>query len=469
NKLLLDLNAAKKEVLKAKEENRLERNSLAEQVQELEDKLKSSNLQLVETKKQFDETKKQMAKREFDFANTIQSLEEDAQVAQEALREASLGKLPAIPFVNEMEQNLEDSENRIQELSQRFDLEQSRASEVIDGLKVELDNAVLRQKRAMEQLSRRELELKGKDEELNLVLDEKQKLKEELEVVKVIAGQLQDLNQVLEETKDAQNKNNINTDEVVLSLRDELNKVKVELVFEREENERIQAGAALEIASLEEQLVQTHNKLLSEQESLVNQTDESQDLVLDLKSELDKAREEIARMKTAGLGESVETRQAVSQLQEALGTIRILQESLDEAESYNAEVDNLKAELADAMSKQIETLQVNEAEKEKLLSNISDLEAELMIMREEGKGASLETKKMVARLNEDLKVSQKEITALQKRLENSDDSSITAVVLIEEELLEANAVNADLRAQLESLQDEKTRTIDLLEKELAAA
>ena len=41
---------------------------------------------------------------------------------------------------------------------------------------------------------------------------------------------------------------------------------------------------------------------------------------------------------------------------------------------------------------------------------------------------------------------------------------VTAVVLIEEELLEANAVNADLRAQLESLQDEKTRTIDLLEK-----
>ena len=149
----------------------------------------------------------------------------------------------------------------------------------------------------------------------------------------MIAGQLQDLNQVLEETKDAQNKNNINTDEVVLSLRDELNKVKVELVFEREENERINAEAALEIASLEEQLVQTHNKLLSEQENLVNQTDESQDLVLDLKSELDKAREEIARMKTAGLGDSVETRQAVSQLQEALGTIRILKESLDEAES----------------------------------------------------------------------------------------------------------------------------------------
>ncbi len=467
NKLLLDLNSAKKEVLQAKEENRLERNALAEQVQELEDKLKSSNLQLVETKKQFDENKKQMAKREFDFANTIQSLEEDAQVAQEALREASLGKLPAIPFVNEMEQNLEDSENRIQELSRRFDLEQARATEVIDGLKVELDNAVLRQKRAIEQLSRRELELKGKEEELNLVLDEKQKLGEELEVVKVIAGQLQDLNQVLEETKDAQNKNNLNTDEVVLSLRDELNRAKVELVFEREENERIQSDAALEIASLEEQLVQTHNKLLSEQENLVNQTDESQDLVLDLKSELDKAREEIARMKTAGLGESVATSQAVSQLQEALGTIRILQESLDEAEMYNAEIDNLRSELADAMTKQIETIQENDSEKEKLLSNISDLEAELMIMREEGKGATLETKKMVAKLNQDLKVSQEEITELQKRLENSDDASITAFVLMEEELLEENAANADLRAQLESLQDEKSRTIELLEKELS--
>ena len=469
NKLLLDLNAAKKEVMKAKEGNRLERNSLAEKVQELEDQLKSSNLELVKTKNQFDDTQKQMAKREFDFANTIQSLEEDAQMAQEALREASLGKLPAIPFVNEMEQNLEDSETRIQELSARFESEQSRATDVIDGLKIELDNAVLRQKRALEQLSRRELELKGKDEELNLVLDEKQNLKEELEVVKVIAGQLQDLNQVLEETKSAQNKNNINTDEVVLSLRDELNKVKVELVFEREENEKTQAEAALQIANLEEQLVGTHNKLLSEQENLVNQTDESQDLVLDLKSELDKAREEIARMKNAGLGESVETRQAVSQLQEALGTIRILKESLEEAESYNLEVDNLRAELADAMSTQINTIQSTEADKGKLVGQISDLEAELMIMREEGKGASLERKKMVAQLNKDLKSSQEEISKLQKRVENSDDSSITAVVAVEEELLEANAQNAELRGQLESMQDEKSRTIDLLEKELASA
>ena len=121
------------------------------------------------------------------------------------------------------------------------------------------------------------------------------------------------------------------------------------------------------------------------------------------------------------------------------------------------------------MTKQIQTIQANESEKDELLAKISDMEAELMIMREEGKGASLETKKMVAELNQNLKSSQKEIDEPQKKLEVSDGSSITAVVAVEDELLQANAENAELRLQLDSLQDEKTRTIDLLEKELASA
>ena len=72
-----------------------------------------------------------------------------------------------------------------------------------------------------------------------------------------------------------------------------------------------------------------------EQESLVQQTMESKDLIFDLKSELDAAREEIARMKTVGATESLETKTAVSQLQEALGTIRVLKESLEESEQAN--------------------------------------------------------------------------------------------------------------------------------------
>ena len=82
------------------------------------------------------------------------------------------------------------------------------------------------------------------------------------------------------------------------------------------------------ISSLELQLEDTRNQLLAEQENQADQSNESKELVLDLKSELDVASYRNFRMKSAGLGESVETNQAVSQLQEALGTIRILQESL---------------------------------------------------------------------------------------------------------------------------------------------
>ena len=46
-----------------------------------------------------------------------------------------------------------------------------------------------------------ELELKGKNQELNQLEDDKKLLEEELEVVKVLSGQLQDLNSVLEDTK----------------------------------------------------------------------------------------------------------------------------------------------------------------------------------------------------------------------------------------------------------------------------
>ena len=89
-----------------------------------------------------------MAKRELEFASTIRELEEEAQIAQKALEDASRGKLPAVPFIEEMERNLADSEKRVQDLSQKFDLEKEKAAEVIAGLQVELENAVIRQKKS---------------------------------------------------------------------------------------------------------------------------------------------------------------------------------------------------------------------------------------------------------------------------------------------------------------------------------
>ena len=58
-------------------------------------------------------------------------------------------------------------------------------------------------------------------------------------MVKVIAGQLEDLNTVLEETKRTQNSQSGSLDQVVESLREELNQAKVELVFTHEDKEKI--------------------------------------------------------------------------------------------------------------------------------------------------------------------------------------------------------------------------------------
>ena len=121
-----------------------------------------------------------IALREFEYATTIQRLEEEAQMTQSSLLESSLGKLPAIPFVDEMERNLAESEARIRDLSDRFESEQSKASEMIDGLQIELDSATIRQKSALEQLARREIDLKNKDLELKQSKEDAKSLRKSL-------------------------------------------------------------------------------------------------------------------------------------------------------------------------------------------------------------------------------------------------------------------------------------------------
>jgi len=469
NKLLIDLNAAKKEVSKARASNQQEKLELAERVISLENELQASQVELDKTKAELANIQESMARREFEFATTIKKLEEDAQLAQEAISQAALGQLPAIPFVNEMEENLANSEARMQSLASRFDREQSRATEVIDGLKMELDAALIRQKQAISELNIRERSLAGKDKEIALLREEKKKLNEELDVVKVIAGQLEDLNQVLDQTKETQSNQSGSMDMVVASLRDELNKAKVELVFALEDRDKLKQESSLSIINLEQQLEDTRAQLLIEEENLVAQARDSKDLLLELKSELDAAREEIARMKTAGLGESVETRQAVSQLQEALGTIRILQESLDEAESVNLEVDNLRTELANAMSTQLNELQRSEDDKVKLQNKVKDLEAEIAIIREQGTGHSLSQKNLIADLQEKLKSAEALTLDLEQRLNDSEDTGITSLVSLENELSDSRKLNQELRDELASIEKVKDKTVELLEKELANA
>ena len=141
--------------------------------------------------------------------------------------------------------------------------------------------------------------------------------------------------------------------------------------------------------NLEMQLEDARNEMFEEQEIFQETTSESKILVSELKSELEAARLEIAQMKRSGISESVETKEAVAQLQEALGTIRILQESLQEAEAANLEVDNLRSELADTMSGQLAKFEEVENEKRNLQDQVQNLEAEIALIRETNGGSQV--------------------------------------------------------------------------------
>ena len=93
----------------------------------------------------------------------------------------------------------------------------------------------------------------------------------------------------------------------------------------------------------------------------------------------------------------------------ALGTIRILQESLQEAEASNLEVDNLRSELADVMSGQLEKFRDVEDEKEGLKSKINNLEAEIAILRTKNNDSEVTQLQSNAEIQSKLALSNKEI------------------------------------------------------------
>jgi chromosome segregation ATPase len=469
NKLLTELNAANAEVEKLKKGNRLDRDDISVDMIALQDELQATQTQLEQVRNEFANTKENIAKREFEFATTIKRLEEEAQKAESILQQAAEGKIPVVPFVSEMEEDLAASESRIRLLSDQFANEQKKATEVIEQLNEELELAQARHKQSLDQLSRRELELTDKGQEVDALLQEKKELEEELEVVKVIAGQLQDLNQVLEETKESQVTQSKSSDQVLDSLRKELNRSKVELVVALDEKDKIQADFSSRIKNLEIQLEDAQNELIEEQDLFQEVTSESKILVSQLKTELDAARKEIATMKTVGVTDSLETRQAVAQLQEALGTIRILQESLQEAEESNLEVDNLRTELADVMSGQLEKFNAVEREKEQLSTQIQNLEAEIAILRTQNSGNQLIEHKSIAELQSKLSSSKEEISRLKKNLRESEEHGVGSLVLMEDELAVLRNENDDLKSSLQLKMGSDSETIRSLENELEIA
>ena len=469
NKLLVELNAANDEIERLQKGNLADREGLSADVITLQDQLQATQTELDKVRREFADTKEDIAKREFEFATTIKKLEEEAQMAESVLQQAADGKLPMVPFVTEMEEDLAASESRIRLLSDQFANEQKRATDVIDELTNELELAQARNKQALDQLARRELEITNKDQEVVSLAQQKKDLEEELEVVKVIAGQLQDLNQVLEDTKETQVVQSQTSDQVVGSLKDELNRAKIELVVALEEKEKMQDEFSNRLNNLEMQLEDARNEMFEEQETFQETTSESKILVSELKTELEAARAEIAQMKKAGFSESVETKQAVAQLQEALGTIRILQESLQEAEAANLEVDNLRSELADTMSGQLAKFQEVEGEKNKLKDEILNLETEISLLRESNSGAQVAQLKSSSELQSQLEASNQEISALRKRLSQAEELGVGSLVEMEDELAQLKIENDELRIALqEETPSDKLRSSDGSVEEIAA-
>ncbi len=469
NKLLVELNAANSEIERLQDGNLAQRDGLSADVVALQDQLQRTQTELDQVRKDFASTKEDIATREFEFATTIKKLEEEAQMAESILQQASEGKMPVVPFVTEMEEDLAASESRVRLLSDQFSNEQKRATEVIDELTNELNLAQARHKQSLDQLARKELELTNRDQDLTSLTQQKKDLEEELEVVKVITGQLQDLNQVLEDTKESQNVQSLTSDQVFDSLKEELNRAKIELVVTLEEKEKLQDEFSLRLKNLETQLEDSQNEMFEEQEIFQETTNESKILVSELKTELDAARAEIAQMKRSGITESVETKQAVLQLQEALGTIRILQESLEEAEAANLEVDNLRTELADAMSGQLEKFQENENDKTNLQNEIENLEAEIALLRESNSGTQVAQLKSNSELQAQLSSSDEEIKRLNNILSQSEQLGVGALVSIEDELALLKNENDDLRTALHENTQTVDVTVEALQKELAYA
>ena len=469
NKLLLELNAAKVAVDQAKAESENLRAQLSGKIKSLHGNIGQSQVDLDKSMLDLQNAREAMARREFEFASTIKELEDELQQTQLALQEATQGAIRKVPVVGDMEKTLSESQVRMDALTRRFDQEQNKAAELVSALQVELETTKRRHEATLQELFDKEKLLKGQEQEMQRNRKEVSDLKAELDEVETIATQLQQLNEVLDDTKSTQNTQVADADRIIGSLREQLNEAQVELVFAKEAKDKAQESAASQVVALEHQLEQTREQLSATQATMYDRASGSKGLIQDLKTELDEARKEIARLKTMGAGDSVGAQQAVAQLQEALGTIRILQESLDQAEQVNTEVDGLRSELANAMQSQLATLERSELEKERLHSKVADLELELKVLAEEGSGKNVNYAKAMAGLNDKFQASQNQVASLEAKLAQSENSGVGTISGLEEQLELARSRNNQLQAQMQQALQTKAQTLELLERELALA
>ena len=104
------------------------------------------------------------------------------------------------------------------------------------------------------------------------------------------------------------------------------------------------------------------------------------------------------------------------------------------------------------MSRQISQMKINEEDRKRLTDKIADLEAEILIHRNKDEADELQTRNLVADLTQKLNNSNEELSNLQKKFENSEDTGITNTILLQEELATEESRNQELRQRIDELE-----------------
>lgn len=465
--LLQQLTEAKRSVVEAKSESEELRAQLAERIETLQGNLGQSGVSLEQARAQLDQAREAMAMKEIEYATQIHRLDTELQAAQRALQDATQGVVRQTPGVQDMSRDLDEYQARIDALTKRFDEEQAGAQSLLTELGIELEATKQRHLETLKELEQKEQELQGQSELLSKARREADAAKGELRDVQMIQQQLEELNNVLVETKGAQGDHVANAGRIIEQLRMERDQARVELVIAKEGKDKTAGDYAAQVAALELELENARNQLLTEQEAKRDTTAESAIIIGDLKRELDITRKEVHNLRTAGAGDAVATEQLAAQLEEALGQIRILQENLAESETVGGQVDALRDDLSQAMETHLAEIERGRLEKERLQVKVADLEVEVKVLTDEGAGQTVKYRQALARMAEQLKSSQGRVDQLETAIAQSETTGVGVISELEEQLEKERGRNDDLAANMRKALQGKEEMVGLLEKELA--
>ena len=459
NELIRSLNGTKLALEQARAEQVQVRTSLSKQVADLEDQLQQSRDEL-------DLAQVDMARKELEFSDLVKGLENELSVTQQVLRQAADAQNQGSDVIEIMDADLGAAQNRMQQLSGEIDKERMEAARLIRDLQVELEASRRSKEVVLNEVKEKDELLANKDDELRRIAAQAADLQNQLKEVDSMSTTLAELNAVLRSTESVQSVNVDQANALSAQLRDELEQAKVESLLAKEAKESVQRQAATRISSLEKQLKDTQNQLELARGQFHDVTGEGAELIAELKAKLNQADGEIARLKQAGVGETVGTENLASQLQEALGTIQVLQQNLSESESVNAEVDDLRLRLATAMESKMNDQEREDAQVETLRKKMQTLEMDLAMAQQAQSNDMVNSRQLFSKLNDELKASREKIAALQSRSGQSEASTAADIADLEEELARTKADKLDAERRMHDLLKGKSESVAALEREL---